>query len=155
MLSFNFAPKNWAMCNGQLLTVSQNQALFSLLGTVYGGNGTTTFGLPDLQGRVPFHVAGSMPLGQVGGEETHTLASSEMPIHTHTVTAVAGPANASSPVGNYWAESQTAAYDPSFSSTMAPGSVALNGGSGAHENRPPFLVLNFCIALTGLFPTRS
>jgi len=158
IVSFNFAPKGWAMCNGQLLPINQNQALFALLGTNYGGNGTTTFALPNLQGRVPGHVGGSFVLGQPGGEETHTLIAGEMAGHTHVL--VGSPASASSeiPSANFLATAGGASpYGPSGASNVGleAGSLTTVGGGGAHENRQPYLVLNVCIALTGVFPSRN
>lgn len=161
IFSFSFAPKGWAMCNGQLLPINQNQALFSLLGTTYGGNGQTTFALPDLRGRVPFHFDGSFSLGQAGGQEVHTLTLQEMPTHLHALaagsnasSATAGQAN---PVGNYLANSGKTAFSTAQqpNSQMGPGTVSNVGGSQPHENRSPYLTLNFCIALQGLFPSRN
>jgi microcystin-dependent protein len=162
IFSFNFAPKGWAQCNGQLLPINQNQALFSLLGTTYGGNGQTTFGLPDLRSRVPFHFGGSFVLGQAGGEENHTLTVNEIPNHGHTLTAalnavVGGSANATqpSPNGNFWANSGKTVYTTAApNSQMAPGTVTTVGGQ-PHNNMSPFLTLNFCIALQGIFPSRN
>jgi microcystin-dependent protein len=153
--SFGFAPKGWAMCNGQLLPINQNQALFSILGTTYGGDGRTTFALPNLQGRTPFHTGNGFNLGQSSGEQAHTLNSNEMPGHTHAAVASANTANQASPVNNYWAVSQTyTAYASSANETMAPQAVGAVGGQ-PHENLSPFLVLNFCIALQGIFPSRN
>jgi microcystin-dependent protein len=155
---FNYAPKGWAMCNGQLLAINTNQALFSLLGTTYGGNGQNTFALPNLQGRFALCTDfNTYPLGQVSGENTHTLLNNEMPAHNHTPVASTATADQGSPIGNYPAVTTNSAYFSSAPSTP----VALLGGSGntgssqGHENRPPFLVLNFCISLTGIFPTRN
>jgi microcystin-dependent protein len=161
IFSFGFAPKGWATCNGQLLPINQNQALFSLLGTTFGGNGQTNFSLPNLQGRVAFHFGASFSLGQVGGEETHTLTQQEMPTHLHALaagsnasSAAAGQAN---PVGNYLANSGKTAFSTvqQPNSLMAPGTVSNVGGSQPHENRSPYLTLNFCIALQGIFPSRN
>jgi microcystin-dependent protein len=162
IFSFNFAPRGWATCDGQLLPINQNQALFSLLGTTYGGNGQTNFGLPDLRGRVPFHFGsgggGSYSLGQKAGEETHTLTLQETPTHNHTLaagsnatTATAGQAN---PVGNYLANSGKTVYVTAQpNSVMSPATVSNVGGSQPHENRSPYLTLNLCIALQGIFPS--
>lgn len=160
IFSFNFPPRGWALCNGQLLPINQNQALFSLLGTTYGGDGRTTFGLPDLRGKVPIHVGGGHTLGQNGGEIAHTLTIPEMPSHLHQLSsnvAVIGAAtNATQgvPTGNYWANSGKSVYTTSpGNSVMHPSTVVNVGGSQAHNNMQPFLVLNFCIALQGIFPS--
>jgi microcystin-dependent protein len=155
IFSFNFPPKGWAMCNGQLLPINQNQALFALLGTTYGGDGRTTFALPDLRGRVPIHFGGGFTLGQGGGEEAHTLQSAEMASHTHVVTAAADTADQTSPVGNYWANPGQNAFNPTANTAMSPSAVTAVGGSQPHENMSPFLVLNVCIALQGIFPSRN
>lgn len=166
IVSFNFPPKGWALCNGQLLPINQNQALFSLLGTTYGGNGQTNFALPDFRGRSPYHV-GSMILGETGGQVAHTLSISEMPAHTHIPNASNTSGNlvfpaALSPVvqHNIWAISTQNPYEapgsPGFSAAaMHPGAISNTGGSQPHENRQPYLVLNFIIALQGIFPSRN
>ncbi|HEV2034158.1 MAG TPA: tail fiber protein [Candidatus Dormibacteraeota bacterium] len=157
IFSCNFAPKGWAMCNGQLLPINQNQALFSLLGTTYGGNGQTTFALPDLQGRVPFHMGSGFTLGQSGGETVHALIPSELPVHTHPVTASSNVGDQVSPAGNYWAKGIASAYTRAgaINGSMAPSAVTSAGGFIAHENMSPYLVLNICIALAGIFPSRN
>ena len=161
IFSFNFAPKGWAQCNGQLLPINQNQALFSLLGTMYGGNGQTTFALPDLRGHVAFHIGNGFTQGQRSGEESHTLNTSEMPTHLHVLSgnnAVVGGTNATvgTPGGNYWANSGKNVYTTgSPNAAMTPATVASVGGSQPHENRSPYLVLNYCIALIGVFPSRN
>jgi microcystin-dependent protein len=162
IFSFNFAPKGWAMCNGQLLPINQNQALFSLLGTTYGGDGQVNFALPNLQTRVPIHVGSGHTLGEVGGEQAHTLSINELPRHTHGFNAntavVGGAANATqgAPTGNYWADSGKAVYTTSQgNAVMSPQAVTNVGGSQAHLNMQPFLVLNFCIALQGIFPSQN
>ena len=152
IVSFNFAPKGWALCNGQLLPINQNQALFSLLGTTYGGNGQTNFALPNLQGRVPIHF-GNHVLGEMGGEENHTLISSEMPAHTHTFSASNATPNQGTPAGNMWASNSNAYSSASPDSSMNPASIGNVGGSQPHTNLQPFLVLNFIIALQGIFPS--
>ncbi len=153
IISWNFAPRGWAFCNGQLLPINQNQALFSILGTTYGGDGRTTFGLPNLQGRTPVHVGGGIILGQAAGEAAHTLSIQELPTHSHTPVANSGLANQGSPLNNYW--SATGSYAPSPNGSMAPAGILPNGGSQPHENWTPYLVLNFIIALQGIFPSRN
>jgi microcystin-dependent protein len=167
--SFNFAPKGWAMCNGQLLSIQQNAALFSLLGTTYGGNGVTNFGLPDLRSRTPIHWGqgpglANVVLGQVGGEENHTLTLTELPAHIHSFTASTSAATRRLVMGGIFADDiDTQAVDY-FATYNAPGSsyVALNplsmstAGSGQpHNNMQPYLVLTTCIALQGIFPSRN
>jgi microcystin-dependent protein len=157
IMSFGYAPRGWAMCNGQLLPINQNQALFSLLGTTFGGNGQTNFALPDLRGQVPIHVGSGHTVGEKGGEQAHTITIAELPTHTHVLNASSTAANASppTPIGNILADSAPAqGYGPPTSLVaMNPGSVANTGGSQAHLNMQPFLVLTFCIALTGIFPS--
>lgn len=160
MVAFNFPPKGWAFCNGQILSIQQNQALFSILGTTYGGNGQTTFALPNLQGRVPLHFGsspqgGSYTLGQIAGEPAVTLISSQMPAHTHQVKANSG--------ANTNAASNTAVpggggapgYGSATDTAMNPQIVGMTGGSQPHNNMQPYLVINFCIALVGIFPSRN
>jgi microcystin-dependent protein len=156
IMSFGFAPKGWATCDGQLLPINQNQALFSLLGTTYGGDGRTTFGLPNLRGNVPIHVGSGHTLGERGGEQAHTLSISELPTHTHTLSATSTAASQPVPTNSLLAT--TAATDPIYAppASLVPmsSSVLANvGGSQAHLNMQPFLVLNFCIALQGIFPS--
>ena len=155
IMSFVFAPKGWALCNGQFLPINQNQALFSLLGTTYGGNGQTTFALPDLRGRTPIHVGGGFTLGQNGGEQAHTLTISELPTHTHVVNA--SPTNGSQPtVPSAVLAAVANLYTPPQSLTsLLPTTVTTVGGSQAHLNMQPFLTLSFCIALQGIFPSRN
>uniref|UniRef100_B0SX66 Tail Collar domain protein n=1 Tax=Caulobacter sp. (strain K31) TaxID=366602 RepID=B0SX66_CAUSK len=171
IMSFNFAPKAWAQCNGQLLSINQNQALFSLLGTTYGGNGQTTFALPDLRTRVPAHFGQSYVQGQVMGEYSHTLIQTEIPQHVHILQADAATAaanNTSSAVaGNSFGQSLSKASSGSTSAfnmyntaltpsaPMTPAALAPAGGSQPHENRQPFLALTICIALQGVFPSRN
>jgi microcystin-dependent protein len=154
IFSFSYAPSGWAQCNGQLLLINQNQALFALIGNTYGGNGTSTFALPNLQGCLPIHSGNGFVFGQSGGEASHTLTLSELPSHTHPVAASSTPANAGNPNGNLWAAGN-AAYNPAANALMASAAIAGNGGGGAHENRSPFLAVNFCIALQGVFPSRT
>lgn len=162
IFSFNFAPKGWVMCNGQLLPINQNQALFSLLGTTYGGDGRVNFALPNLQGRAAMHMGSGHTQGERAGEEQHTVIVSEMPAHTHPASADAKPNNADSfrPQSVLPANaSPTLVYSPGGSGfqgvTMSPAMVTNAGGSQSHENRQPYLALNFCIALQGIFPTRN
>lgn len=155
-IAFNFPPRGWAFCNGQLLPINQNQALFSILGTTYGGNGQTSFALPNLQGRTPLHMGSGFILGQNGGEEAHTLTVSEMAAHTHPAVASSNAADQSSPANNYWAVSQSfTVYAGSANETMAPQAVTAVGGSQPHANLSPYLVINFVIALLGIFPSRN
>ena len=160
VFSFNFAPRGWALCNGQLLSIQQNSALFALLGTFYGGNGVQTFALPNLQSRMPiFGGQGAAPglptyqIGQVGGEENHILAQSEMPRHGHSVVATSASADLISPSGNFFATG--AAYNTTPDTTLDTSAVGLGGGSQPHDNMPPYGVLNLCIALAGIFPSRN
>lgn len=155
IFSFNFAPKGWAQCDGQLLPINQNQALFSILGTTYGGNGQTNFALPDLRGRTPFHVGTGFVQGQAAGEENHTLIMSEMVKHTHL--AAGGPsASLVSGSGNLpGANTTTPFYAGSTNTTMNPAVISNVGGSQPHNNMSPYLVLNICVALQGIFPSRN
>jgi microcystin-dependent protein len=155
VISWTFPPKGWALCNGQLLPINQNQALFALLGTTYGGDGRVNFGLPNLQGRVPIHMGGGFVLGEQGGETAHTLNVSELPAHTHLVTTGASAADQTSPAGNYVAPSARAGFAPSPNGVLLAGSVSSVGGGQPHENLSPYLVLNFVIALQGIFPSQS
>lgn len=157
MFSFGFPPRGWAQCNGQLLQIAQNQALFSLLGTTYGGNGVTTFGLPNLQGRTPLHFGqgpglSNRVLGQTGGIENVTLLTTQIPAHTHTVSANTAAPTLGTPAGNLWAQGN---YSASGGSAMAAGDVGNAGGNQPHPNLSPYLVVNFCIALSGIFPSRN
>ena len=157
IITFNFPPRGWAFANGQLMAINQNQALFALLGTTYGGNGVTTFALPDLQGRAGLHTGNGYTLGQIGGETTHTLTITEMPAHTHRVSAGSGLAKLASPTNATWATTTNGLdlYAASADVALAPGSVGLAGGSQPHENEPPYLVLNVIIALQGIFPSQN
>jgi microcystin-dependent protein len=154
--SFPFAPKGWAACNGQLLPINQNQALFSLLGTQYGGDGIQTFALPNLQGSFGLGQGTGYVVGQKGGELAHTLTVPELGTHTHPMVGSSANASASTPVGNFPAvpANGTAAFSASPNTQLGPGSSPSQGG-GAHPNMPPFLVMNTCIALTGAFPSRN
>ena len=153
--AFQYAPRGWALCNGQLMPINQNQALFALLGTMYGGNGTTTFALPDLRGRVPVGVGAGYTQGELSGEESHTLTTSEMPPHTHIPLASLAAASSPSPADATWTNTGTASYTSSPNTQMAANAVVPAGGSQPHENRSPYLTVNFCIALVGIFPSRS
>lgn len=154
MTSFPFPPKGWAFCNGQTLPINQNQALYSILGTTYGGDGQTNFRLPDLRGRVPVHAFGSsIPLGQAGGEEMHQLNVGEMPAHTHVVQANSGTATSPSPQGNVWAG--TSGYTAQANGQMLSAAISPQGGGKPHENRQPYSVVNFIIAVRGIYPTPS
>lgn len=161
MFGFTFTPDGWAQCNGQVLPISQNTALFSLLGTTYGGNGSSTFALPDLQDRVPLHP-GQGPglshydLGQTGGSHAVTLVLAEVPAHTHQVSAAGGPGSRqASPDAAVWGESEEEPWSSAAPGTaMSPMGTAIAGGGQPHPNTMPSLVLNFCIALRGVFPQR-
>lgn len=155
IVSFNFAPKGWALCNGQLLPINQNQALFSLLGTTYGGDGRVNFSLPDLRGRIPIHMGGGHTLGERAGEEAHTVNMSEMAAHSHTFSANSGTPTQGSPAGNMWASNSGAYSNAAPNSAMNPASISNAGGSQPHVNMQPYLVLNFIIALQGIFPSQN
>lgn len=158
IMSFGYAPRSWAQCNGQFLPINQNQALFSLLGTMYGGNGQTTFALPDLRGATPLHVGGSFNVqGQKGGEQAHTISMSEMPLHPHLEFAspTTGATNTPTPANNFMAGATSVYRTPDSLTSLIPSSVTNTGGSQAHLNMQPFLALTFCIALTGIFPSRN
>jgi len=157
IMSFVFPPKGWALCNGQLLPINQNQGLFSLLGTTFGGDGRVNFGLPDLQGRTPIHVGSGHTLGERGGEQAHTLSISEIPEHVHTASGTSNGATTNQVSGNLLAngapnELYVGAVDLV---ALHPGTIANVGGSQAHLNMQPFLVLSFCIALQGIFPSAT
>lgn len=153
IMSFGFPPKGWAFCNGQLLPIAQNQALFSLLGTTFGGDGRVNFALPDYRGRVPTHVGGSHTLGERGGEQAHTLVIGELPFHSHVEQATTANADAPVPTGNLLATVANTYTAPGNPTAMDPGTLAPVGGNQAHINMQPYLTLNFCIALQGIFPS--
>jgi microcystin-dependent protein len=159
IMSFGFPPKGWALCDGQLLPINQNQALFSLLGTTYGGDGRVNFGLPNLQGRAPVHMGGSHTLGERGGEQAHTLSISELPTHVHVENATTAVSTTNNPTSSVMLAQSTAAslYASAASNliSMAPNALSNVGGSQAHLNMQPFLVLNFSIALQGIFPSQT
>jgi microcystin-dependent protein len=153
---FDFPPKGYALCNGQLLPIAQNQALFALLGTTYGGDGQTSFALPDLRGRTPIHVGSGHTLGERGGEEAHTVSMSEMPQHTHVLNATSDLATSTDPENKVLARGGSNFYGQFGTPTpMGVGSVRNTGGSQPHNNMAPFLTLNFFIALQGIFPSRN
>ena len=153
IMSFVFAPKGWALCNGQLLPINQNQGLFSLLGTTFGGDGRVNFALPNLQGRTPIHVGSGHTLGEQGGEQAHTLSIAELPTHTHVLQASGNNAGTNSPNGAVLANSTAVYHAPTNLTSLSPSSVTNTGGSQAHLNMQPFLTLSFCIALQGIFPS--
>jgi microcystin-dependent protein len=156
LMSFEFAPKGWALCNGQLLPINQNQALFSLLGTTYGGDGRVNFALPDLRGRVPIHVGSGHTLGERGGEQAHTLTIAELPTHTHAVNASTNTTGGTaSPNSNYLGGANNAYGSGAPGTSLQPGTVTNVGGNQAHLNMQPFLVISFCIALQGIFPSQT
>jgi len=155
--SFGFAPKGCALCDGQLLPINQNQALFSLLGTTYGGDGRVNFALPNMKGRTPIHVGNSHTLGESAGEEAHALSTAEMPQHSHNVQGTSDQGTSLSPVGNVLASKQRRApnyYAPAATTALHPATVGSVGGQ-AHQNMQPFLTLNFVIALQGIFPSAN
>jgi microcystin-dependent protein len=153
IMSFVFAPKGWALCNGQLLPINQNQALFSLLGTTFGGDGRVNFALPDVRGRTPIHVGSGHTLGERGGEQAHTLSIAEIPTHTHVLSGKNIDATVNTGQGGALANSTAVYRNASNLTTLNPKSVTNVGGSQAHLNMQPFLTLSFCIALQGIFPS--
>jgi microcystin-dependent protein len=155
LMSFVFAPKGWALCNGQLLPINQNQALFALLGTTFGGDGRVNFGLPDLRGRTPIHVGGSHTLGERGGEQAHTVSIAEMPTHVHSLLTTSSTSTSETPANTLvLGQPSIDMYrSPTNLVAMDAGSVTSVGGSQAHLNMQPFLTLSFCIALQGIFPS--
>jgi microcystin-dependent protein len=161
IVSFGFAPSGWALCNGQLLPISQNQALFSLLGTTYGGDGRVNFGLPNLQGRAPIHEGQGFTLGQLGGEQAHTLTISEIAGHQHTPQGYDAGGNAAPGATTVWAQGVITGQPPhnlysgAGNTAMNTSALANTGGSQAHDNMQPYLVLNFVIALSGIFPSQN
>jgi len=159
IMSFGFAPQGWAQCNGQLLPINQNQAMFALLGTTYGGDGRTTFALPDLRGRAPMHVGNGHTLGERAGEQAHTLSMGEMPVHVHVEQATPAPASTNTPTPSVGLAQSTgsALYGPADRNAvaMAPNAIGNVGGSQPHPNMEPYLTLTFCIALQGIFPSQN
>lgn len=151
----NYAPRGWMFCEGQILQINQNQALYSLLGAVYGGNGVTTFALPDYRGRVPIHVSQSIPLGTAQGEAAHTLTVNEMPQHTHQVSGTSNNGSLPSPANNTWAVSP-GLYGPAETMVqMNQTAISTAGGSQPHNNMQPYLVLNYAIAVQGIYPSKN
>jgi microcystin-dependent protein len=156
LMACEYEPKGWALCNGQILSISQNQALFALLGTTYGGDGVTTFALPDLRGRVPLHASRDIQQGQRAGEEKHTLTPAEMPMHTHRVNAFAGAGDSASGSNAFLAEPDAHVYaEWQAAEPMTKAAAGAAGSGRAHENMSPFTVLNFVICLYGIFPSRN
>ncbi len=161
IVGFNFAPRGWAFCDGQILPINQNQSLYSLLGTTYGGDGRTSFALPDIRGRTPIHVGSTTGVshteGQKSGEETHTLSAAEMPQHDHVLQATTNGANTQSAQVGLLAESNPFPIyaNQSGGSSLASKSIFNVGGGQAHQNMQPYLTVNYCIALRGLFPSRN
>ena len=155
ILAFDFPPRGWALCNGQLLPINQNQALFSLLGTTYGGDGRVNFALPDLRGLTPIHVGSGHTLGETGGDQAHTLSVAELPTHAHVQNASSANGVSALPGGNILASASGLYAPPSALTTLEPSSVANVGGTQAHLNMQPFLTLTFVIALVGIFPSQN
>ena len=155
IMSFNFPPKGWAQCDGQLLPINQNQPLFSLLGTTFGGNGQTNFALPDRRARVPIHVGSGHTLGERGGEQAHTLSIAELPTHTHLLRASSTNADAATPGNDVLAQSSQLYAPPAQLVALDLSTNGSVGGSQAHLNMQPFLGLTFCIALQGIFPSQN
>ncbi|OYY71822.1 phage tail protein [Sphingomonas sp. 28-63-12] len=160
LLPWNWAPKGWAFCDGRLLPIQQNTALFSLLGTQYGGNGTTNFALPDLRGRTPEHYSNSLPQGAAVGVETVGLTLTTMPAHTHGFSATSATASANSAANAIIGTDPSGPIDflaagPAAPFTITPTSIGITGNGIPHENMQPYLVMNYCIALVGIFPSRN
>ena len=153
LFGLGFVPRGWAACDGQILAISTNQVLYSILGTTYGGDGRTTFALPDLRGRVPIGVSAPYTQGQAGGEETHALTVAEMPSHSHTVTASSGRADKPVINNNFWAG--TTSYSDSPDTTMSSNAIATAGARAPHNNMQPYLSLTYCIAIQGEYPSRE
>jgi microcystin-dependent protein len=152
----NFAPVGWEFCNGQLLQISQNDAIFALIGTTYGGDGVTTFALPDLRGRAPVHQGGGFTIGQVAGSEQVTLTTNELPAHGHPLRATAADGTTADPTNAVWAESDARTFSTAAPNTsLHPSSLGNAGGGQPHSNLMPFVTLNFIIALQGVFPSQN
>jgi microcystin-dependent protein len=155
IIAFTYAPKGWAFCNGQTMQIAQNQALFAILGTTYGGNGITTFNLPNLQGRVPLHMGQGFPLGLTGGETAVTLNQQTMASHTHQAVGTSNGGSTNDPTNGFWANGGYTNYAPNANTSMDPAAITTVGGGQPHDNMSPYLVLNFIIALVGVFPPRN
>ena len=156
MFGGSFAPVGWALCDGQSIPISENEVLFQLIGTTYGGDGQSSYNLPNLQSRVPVHQGPGFTIGQTGGAETVTLTTAQIPSHTHTVVASTGQGTASSPSGNVWAESPLNNYSATApTSGMNAAAIGTSGGSQPHDNMSPYLVVNFIISLFGIFPSQN
>ena len=157
IMSFNFPPKGWALCNGQLLPINQNQPLFALFGTTYGGDGRVNFALPNLQGQSPIHIGGGFSQGQTGGEQNHTLSSAEMPAHAHVAQGTTSNADQPIPTGNLLgaANNMYTGANAGNLTPLEPSSISALGGSQAHQNMQPYLTLSFCVALQGIFPSQN
>ena len=156
LVSFNYPPKSWALCNGQFLPINQNQALFALLGTTYGGNGQTTFALPDLRGRAPLHMGSGHTLGERAGQSANTINIQQLPTHTHTLQGSSNTGSVQDAANNVFGTVPGRIYtDPTNVTTLTPQTVTSVGGSQPHQNMQPYLVLNFCIALQGIFPSQN
>lgn len=157
MFAGNYAPENWALCNGQLLSISQNETLFTLLGTTYGGDGQATFALPDLRGRIPISQGNSYLIGQFAGTEEVTLIASQLPAHTHAALSQSAAGNSQDTTNNYWAGAPNTSYSPTTTglTNMNPTAISSVGGSQPHDNMMPFLTISFIIALVGIYPTQN
>jgi microcystin-dependent protein len=157
IVGFNFAPRSWAFCDGQILPINQNQSLYSLLGTTYGGDGRTTFALPDLRGRSPVHFGDGITQGQKGGEETHILTENELPVHDHVARGSSNPADTPIPLDQVLADSapNEIYHTPTSLEDLRAGTTGNRGGGQGHQNMQPYLTLNFVIAIQGLFPSRN
>jgi microcystin-dependent protein len=156
LMSFHFAPKGWALCNGQLLSINQNQALFSLLGTTYGGNGQTTFALPDLRGRTPIHEGPQHSLGERAGQEATTLLTTQMPTHTHAMSgSTIASGGTDNPTNNFLGSASNLYHTPASQTPMNAQTIGNRGGGQPHGNMMPYLTLSYCIALQGIFPSRN
>jgi microcystin-dependent protein len=155
LMSFGFAPKGWALANGQLLPINQTQALFALFGTQFGGNGQTNFAIPDLRGKVPIHMGAGHLLGETGGQESHTVTTTEMPQHLHQVVASSANADNINPSPNMFGAFNAGYAPPNNLVAIVPGTIGNVGGSQPHENRQPFQTISFAICLTGIFPSRN
>lgn len=155
IVGFNFAPVGWAFCNGQLLAISENSALFELIGTTYGGDGQATFALPNLQGRMPVHQASGFELGEIAGTETVTLNLNEIPAHTHALSAQTAAGSGPSPTGAVWASSALEQFSTGTPTTSMAPLLGNAGGDLPHDNLPPYLVVNYVIALEGIFPSQG